>query len=54
MRITVEFQYSDRNFSRVVAMGGGKHYGEKLTIGGFVYSENDLRNQPLQQNLSAE
>ena len=54
MRITVEFQYSDRNFSRVVAMGGGKHYSEKLTIGGFLYSENDLRNQPLQQNLSNE
>ncbi|MBW2960289.1 hypothetical protein KW502_00565 [Mesonia sp. JHPTF-M18] len=54
MRITVEFQYADRNFSRVVALGGGKHYSEKLEIGGFVYSENDLKNQPLQQNLSDE
>ncbi len=52
MRITVEFQYTDRNYSRVIATGGGKYHGEKLQIGGFVYSENDLRNQPLQQNLS--
>jgi len=52
MRITVEFQYADRNYSRIIATGGGKYYGEKLQIGGFVYSENDLKNQPLQQNLS--
>lgn len=54
MRITVEYQYSDRNYSRVVATGGGKHTGEKLEIGAFVYSENDIKNQPLQQNLNEE
>nr|WP_309726419.1 hypothetical protein [Mesonia maritima] len=54
MRITVEFQYADRNYSRIVATGGGKYYGEKLQLGAFVYSENDLRNQPLQQNLSEQ
>nr|WP_240462912.1 hypothetical protein [Mesonia aquimarina] len=52
MRITVEFQYADRNYSRIVATGGGKYYGEKIQLGAFVYSENDLQNQPLQQNLS--
>lgn len=54
MRITVEFQYSDRNYSRVVATGGAKHHGKNWEIGGFVYSENDLRNQPLQQDLTDE
>jgi len=54
MRITVEYQYSDRNYSRVVATGGGKHTSEKLEIGAFVYSENDIKNQPLQQNLNEE
>ncbi len=54
MRITVEFQYSDRNYSRLVATGGGKHSGNNFEIGAFVYSENDLKNQPLQQNLSNE
>ncbi len=54
MRIVVEFQYADRNYSRVVAMGGAEHQGENWEIGGFVYSESDLRNQPLQQSLSDE
>lgn len=54
MRITVEFQYSDRNYSRVVATAGAKHYADNFEIGGFVYNENDLRNQPLQQDLSDE
>lgn len=54
MRITVEYQYSDQNYSRIVATGGGSYTSEKFQIGGFVYSENDLKNQPLQQNLSEE
>lgn len=52
MRITVDYQFSDRNYSRLVAYGGGNHNSEKLTIGVSVYSENDAKNQPLQQNLS--
>lgn len=54
MRISVEYQYSDRNYARFVATGGGDYQGEKFRIGAFVYSENDLKNQPLQQNLSEE
>src|SRR5699024_7395481 len=46
--------YADRNYSRIVATGGVEHQAEKWEIGGFVYSENDLRNQPLQQDLSKE
>lgn len=54
MRITVDYQYSERNYSRIVAFGGGRYDSEKLTIGATVYSENDAKNQPLQQNLSPE
>ncbi len=54
MRIVVEYQYSDRNYARLVATGGGDFQSEKLKIGAFVYSENDLKNQPLQQNLNEE
>ena len=54
MRIVIEYQYSDRNFTRFVTYGGATHQTEKWSIGGFVYSENDVKNQPLQQNLSAE
>lgn len=53
MRIVVEYQYSDRNYSRIVTTGGGKHQSENFEIGAFIYSENDLKNQPLQQNLTA-
>ena len=52
MRITVDYQFSDRNFSRFVAYGGGNYKSDKLQINASVYSENDAKNQPLQQNLS--
>ncbi|GAA4889532.1 hypothetical protein GCM10023311_11990 [Flaviramulus aquimarinus] len=54
MRITVDYQFSERNYSRFVAYGGGTYKSEKLNIGISVYSENDAKNQPLQQNLSEE
>lgn len=54
MRITVEYQYADRNYSRVLVTAGGKYSDKKLDLGAFVYSESDLKNQPLQQELSTE
>lgn len=54
MRINIEYQYSDRSFTRFVTYGGVSHEREKWSIGGFIYSENDVKNQPLQQDLSEE
>ncbi|MFD2916717.1 hypothetical protein [Psychroserpens luteus] len=54
MRITVDYQFSERNFSRFIIFGGGAYESEKLKLGVSVYSEADAKNQPLQQNLSAE
>lgn len=54
MRITVEYQYTDRNYTRFIGYGGGNYSSEKLDIGTYIYSENDAKNQPLQQNLSEE
>ncbi|HNU59259.1 MAG TPA: hypothetical protein PKI08_04840, partial [Aquaticitalea sp.] len=54
MRITVDYQYSERNFSRFTVFGGGSYETEKLKLGVSVYSEIDSKNQPLQQNLSDE
>ena len=54
MRIMVEYQYTDRNYTRFVGYGGGNYKSEKLDLGVYVYSENDAKNQPLQQNLSEE
>jgi hypothetical protein len=52
MRIRVEFQYSDRNYTRFVTYEKVAYKTEKLQISGYFYSENDAKNQPLQQNLT--
>ncbi|WP_027127432.1 hypothetical protein [Gelidibacter mesophilus] len=54
MRITVDYQFSERNFSRFTVFGGGSLETEKFKIGASVYSEVDSKNQPLQQNLSPD
>lgn len=54
MRITVEYQFTDRNFTRFIGYGGGNYSSDTFDIGAYVYSENDAKNQPLQQNLSEE
>lgn len=54
MRISIEYQYSDRNYTRFVTYAGVNHENEKWSLSGYVYSENDVKNQPVQQNLSAE
>lgn len=54
MRITVDYQVSERNYSRLVAFGGGRFESDKFKLGVSVYSENDAKNQPLQQNLSTQ
>ncbi len=35
-------------------IGGISHERENWQIGGYVYSESDVKNQPLQQNLSSD
>ncbi len=54
MRITIEYQFSDRNYTRFVTYVGANHEQEKWGFGGYLYSENDVKNQSLQQNLSPE
>ena len=54
MRIVIEYQYSDRNYTRFVTYGGLNHEAKNWSLGGYLYSESDVKNQPLQQNLSAE
>jgi len=52
MRIRVEYQYTDRNYSRFIGFGGANYTSKKLDIGTYIYSESDAKNQPLQQNLT--
>jgi len=52
MRITVEFQYSDKNYTRFITYDKINYTSDKLEIGAYFYNENDAKNQPLQQNLT--
>ncbi|SFU58189.1 hypothetical protein SAMN05216480_10898 [Pustulibacterium marinum] len=54
MRIKVEYQYTDNNYTRYVTYGGVKHTSEKLNLNGYVYAESDAKNRPVQENLSEE
>lgn len=54
MRIVIEYQYSDRNYTRFVTYAGANHEAKKWSLGGYLYSENDVKNQPLQQSLTSE
>lgn len=54
MRINVEYQYSERNYNRLVTYAGATTESKSWSFGGYIYSENDMKNQPLQQNLSPE
>ena len=54
MRITVDYQYSERSYTRFVSYSGGEFKSNKLNIGVSFYNENDLKSQPLQQSLSDE
>ncbi|HTL81652.1 MAG TPA: hypothetical protein VL651_08100 [Bacteroidia bacterium] len=51
-RITVEFQYSDRNYTRTMYYSGIEYEHNKNAVRFNYYSEQDARNQPLQQTLT--
>ncbi len=53
-RIVVEFQYSDKNYGRTLMHVSNDYETNKLRLHLHVYSEQDSKNQPLQQNLSTE
>ncbi|WP_196885505.1 hypothetical protein [Aureivirga sp. CE67] len=54
MRITAEYQYSDRNYTRFASYNKVGHKRKDFSIQTYFYHEADAKNQPLQQNLTDE
>lgn len=55
MRISVEYQFTERSYTRYLVNTGVTHETTKgLSLGLDIYSEQDSKNRSLQQNLSPE
>lgn len=51
-RIVVEFQYADQNYARSIFFIENQYKKKNLQLDFNVYSEQDSKNQPLQQELN--
>lgn len=53
-RITVEFQYSDKNYSRTMFTINQEYEDARWKVKANIFSEQDAKNQPLLQELDNE
>lgn len=53
-RISIEFQYSDKNYARSMVRSNNETVIGRSTVRFNLFSEQDHRNQPLQQQLSEQ
>ena len=52
MRIRIEFQSSNRNYTRFITYEKAEYSGDKFSISGYFYNENDVKNQPIQLSIT--
>jgi len=52
MRIHIEFQASEQNYTRIVSFNKVNYKNDKINIGVDFYSEKDSKSKSLQQNLN--
>ncbi|MCF8299188.1 MAG: hypothetical protein K9J13_16690 [Saprospiraceae bacterium] len=50
-RIVIEFEYSDQNYARSLFHAGAEYESSKLNFRFNMFTEQDLKNQSLQQDL---
>jgi hypothetical protein len=51
-RIVVEFEYSDQNYAKMLFTAGTEMQQKKWTVGFHFYHEQDLKNQPVDLELT--
>lgn len=54
MRIVIEYQYAERSFTRFLGYANAQYSNNKWNAYSHIFTESDIKNQPLQQQLSAE
>jgi hypothetical protein len=52
LRFTIEYQLSERNYTRFLTYDGVRFQSDKLKVGIKYYNETDAKNNPVDQNLS--
>ncbi|MGI9527834.1 MAG: hypothetical protein ACR2MS_12070 [Weeksellaceae bacterium] len=53
-RFLVEYQYTNRNYNRFTWSAGVSHTAKRWRISGHMYTESDNKDNPINQNLSAD
>jgi len=54
MRIVIEYQFTDKNYTRFITYDSYSYSSDKFNISSYFYNENDAKNQPVQLNITPE